>query len=289
MSPTVAIIISLIIFSMVNFYIWADTSKRSYGEILNSGDTYTLGGRTYTVPDIPLVGRARLLSESVFMAQRKLLQQVTKALTHNDIEHWMAGGTLLGFTRHQTFIPWDDDLDVHTHWKHRDYMFSAAFNADLRPFGLELILLFGNSAKMAGKGGAAARVRQKGTMLPICDIFFVHEDPSTGKFCKVDSWAGKRIVYSQKERWHHDDLFPIVATTVDDLVVPMPHTPLAIVQQQYGVNVMDVMYARNHMISHRYPFQCFVVRWVWYVPNEVDHTKSRKRVDKEPPVGVGGQ
>jgi len=42
----------------------------------------------------------------------KLLKQTIDILNEFDIKHMLISGTLLGYIRHNDFIPWDDDIDI---------------------------------------------------------------------------------------------------------------------------------------------------------------------------------
>lgn len=43
----------------------------------------------------------------------KLLEEIDIICKENDIEYVLAGGTFIGAIRHEGFLPWDDDADIH--------------------------------------------------------------------------------------------------------------------------------------------------------------------------------
>lgn len=55
--------------------------------------------------------------KKVWLIEIDLLTRFQKLCMEHGLTYWVAFGTLLGATRHQGFIPWDDDLDV---WLPRD-------------------------------------------------------------------------------------------------------------------------------------------------------------------------
>lgn len=61
----------------------------------------------------------------------RLLRLVIDTCRQHKLDYWIDSGTLLGATRHQGFIPWDDDLDVSLMKAEFDVLIQALESADL--------------------------------------------------------------------------------------------------------------------------------------------------------------
>jgi len=247
---------------------WLVASGKNYERReVKPGMTYTVGERTYKVPDLPLKSKAYFLKEEYLLAQRELFLCLTQLLDNHKIEHWCSGGTLLGFIRHGTVMPWDDDLDMHTHADNRQKLFSPWFGEACLKVGLKAFRLAGTSAASAPtREGGGVRVKLDGRDIPVCDIFFVDrmekdkDKKYTTRIAKIDSWTKRRTTFNKKERWKQTDLFPIQKKDIDDMKVPVPANPKAVLEQQYGPTALTEMYGRPLVFSHEFVFSLPVWR-----------------------------
>jgi hypothetical protein len=258
----VVFLIFAVVFLITNILLWRHFSRCNFDCRIYAGDSYKIGNSIYKVPELPLHGDAYVLKESFLLDQRELLISVTNMFTHGNIKHWMSGGTLLGFTRHKTFMPWDDDIDMHTPWSNREYLHSSKFATFADTHDLEVIFLFGGSLKYATRESAGVRIRKRNTSVPVCDVFFVQEmRDSPNTFAKVDAWNKNQVTYNSKEQWGKELLFPLKKLEVDGMTLTVPQQPIPVLEQQYGKTAMTEMYARSIWFSHAYMFT--FLGWVW--------------------------
>lgn len=297
------LVLSLIILFLLglNVFKWYRVAFSHYDkETLQPGDTYHVGDRTYTLPNLPLEGSAYKLNEEFLLSQRALIQKVHGLFESLKIQYWIAGGTLLGFHRDKAQIVWDDDQDIHTYWKNREFLFSSEFKNAASTHQLEVIFLKGMSLNWATKEGACVRLRHAHSTFPVCDIFFVKTmereqskkrvqkfnekqlkliakhlkqgqpdatsqlpslDENIEYVAKVDSWSGSSVRYSRREFFTQAEVFPLETKEVDGLTLSFPHQPDNILKRQYGNDALTHMKARSPWVSHAYPFR--TLHWIW--------------------------
>lgn len=210
---------------------------------------YSVKGRQYTVPDLAIKGSGYMLKEEFLDDVRSLFINVKEFFDSQKIEYWASGGTLLGFKRHETFMPWDDDIDVHTHSYNRLYMFTSKFKEEAKKRGIECLYMRWMSKDFSYfKGGV--RLRQIGKKNPVMDVFFVEQDGNLIK--KIENWSGKNVTYNSKEQWDIDDILSIRQEEMDSMKVYMPYNADNVLKKQYGDNYDKVMYCgeKYHSIAY---------------------------------------
>lgn len=255
-------VLLLVLFAIGVLVTWIVLSRSSYTEVeLFPGMTYAVRGQRYTFPgDIQIDGNAFLLKDYIIEEERELYTRTRDALNSLGIESWVTGGTLLGVERHGTLpMHTDDDIDIAVDDEHREKLYSQEFVDACELHGLDTLYLMTNTPKKADVHGSAARVQVKGKNNVTCDIFF-WKKCKDGKVRKLDGWHNNTNDVSERECFDHDDVFPIKrGHVVDGMVVDLPHNPKALLEQQYGKDVMNRAVCRPLLISHAFPFALWFI------------------------------
>lgn len=227
-------IVLIIIISYFLIFVAFDkeTSKNRTNVLIKRGLEYKVGDRKYKMPDLPVKGTAFLLEEDFIKLMREMYIRVNEAFKECNIEFWVSGGTLVGFQRHKTFLPWDDDLDIHTNEKYKKFMYTAEFRNILNKHGLETLFMIGSTEDFSYyKGGL--RIKMLEHLNPVMDVFFV-TSVSENKISKIENWVGEDFILNHKETWNKDDIFPIKEQKLDDLPIKMPNNPHNVLSKQYS-------------------------------------------------------
>ena len=65
-------------------------------------------------------GKQEMNDDQIRECQYGIMKFLKKICDENDIDYYLAYGTLLGAVRHHGFIPWDDDVDIYIKGKDID-------------------------------------------------------------------------------------------------------------------------------------------------------------------------
>ena len=257
MYKTNIVILFLIAYIFIFIVFQKETSKNRTKRLIKRNMEYKVDGRNYKVPDLPVKGTAFLLEEEFIILMREMYTRVNDAFKECNIEFWISGGTLVGFQRHKTFLPWDDDLDAHTSEKNKKFMYTPEFRNILNKHGLETLFMLGSSEEFSYyKGGL--RIKMLEHLNPVMDIFFV-TTLSDNKISKIENWIGEDFILNHNETWNKEDIFPIREEKIDDLPIKLPNNPHNVLAKQYSEGYADEIHCGHppHTIVYD------MLRFIW--------------------------
>lgn len=250
------IILLFLGFVMIKLYNMEVDKGRSESYV-RAGLEYNVGKRIYKIPNMPVSGVAKMLDEEFLLLLRRLYQKTSKTLEELNIEAWMSGGTLMGFMKHKTFMPWDDDIDCHTDINNKDKFFDMNIINKFKEDGMELLFMLGMTPEYTFyKGGV--RVKLKEYDNPVMDIFFVKKVGD--KIRKIENWNKDVLTFNEKEIWPIEQIYPIRKEVIDDMNVKIPRDPENVLKKQYGPKVMDEIYCNG--INHSIAYDLLKIIWI---------------------------
>lgn len=244
---------------------WIVMSYRTFPHSLSAGEQYTINGRTYNVPELPvatykgndepsLQKKVPMLDKGLLRDLRALVGDTFAVLNQAGVEHWVTGGTLISATLWGHLMCYDDDCDLAVDWKHREYLWSKDFARDLSEKNLEAFFLRGMSLQYATREGAAVRIRRKGQKTPTVDVFF-NKDTEDGKYTKVNTWSNDKLSFNAPEAWERTWVFPVQKREVDGMIWSIPNQPEKMLDQQYGEDWKKVIKVPKPLFqSHQWAF-----------------------------------
>lgn len=190
------------------------------------------------------------ISDSIAKELKHMYVILRDTMEKHKISHWVSGGTLLGAIRHKGFIPWDDDMDVHTKIENINKILSKNFLKDLGSKGYKL-----TASTISGNAVSAFRmqnINNKTLLPPFIDILFenIVETEYLSR-CKIipDIMIIKDnrecLLNIKNETWKITDIYPLKKHVFEDIWVYIPNNPEKILKIQYGENVMSEIFIPN--------------------------------------------
>ena len=215
------------------------------------GESYTLDGVRHQLPNLKIVPESRsslpVMSNKTARILKSLLADFRDVCKELDLPCWASGGTLLGVERHQGFVPWDDDIDMHIHRKDLGKLFSPAFRDALRK--KNLVLAMGQYRK-SDMIKVTRPFAKNETVRHWIDLFFVDtvpHHPGMTSRC-ISPWfeyPNPCWKWSNVEKWPTSNIFPLKDVVFEDMRMTSPRKAKEMLEKQYGPRVLNQYKEQN--------------------------------------------
>jgi GR25 family glycosyltransferase involved in LPS biosynthesis/phosphorylcholine metabolism protein LicD len=152
-----------------------------------------------------------------------MMKDLQSILRQKDIEFIVSYGTLLGLTRHEGFIPWDDDIDVIIDDKHYDTLIGG-LDDKLSEKGLRILHINDKFSKIHRIQDPY--IKNKNWSWPFIDIFMYTVIDDKVKIYDASKW--KNYIISKS------DFFPLKTNLFCGFPVSMPYNVDSVLSSMYG-------------------------------------------------------
>ena len=242
-----AFILLLVIIIFILFYIGPFTFRR-----VRPGDNYKVGDKLHSIPGIEIKQlHVYFLKHQVLSDMRQLLEDLHIIFTENNIPYWITCGTLLGCSRHNGFIPWDDDIDINVELKYRDRLFDLLSEQDNMNYVL-----------YPARGGYKFGFRNF-SRFPFVDIIIVNENNSIFQLCYPLDENGN-CTYEVGKQWPNEcfpvsDVYPLKKKNFEDFEVFVPKNYEILLHRIYGE---DCLTAAGTQDNAPYAYSLKSIPWL---------------------------
>lgn len=206
----------------------------------------------------------------------KLLSDVVKVLDKFTINYALCGGSLLGYMRNKSMIPWDDDLDLMIFEEDEVNIKKKEFIRELNALGYNLINQGDGYAYHVCKEDEKKYLRENEIKMTIPEyIMDIHPFDNKRKInnnnnSQLDIFIFGKTKFKTKEiytptkyktRGNVDffdinEVYPLKKVKFGDIDVNIPNIPNNYLRRMYGINFMSYGYITHvHNTDNREIFQ----------------------------------
>lgn len=224
----------------------------SYNEIftnidVNPGYNYRILSNHYTVPN-HLVFKSEIKSIKQYIMDNLyiMMKDVKNILENNDVQYFVIGGTLISAMRHDTFMPWDDDIDIVYFLDDHDKIRSLKSKLDRKGYDLLECL----------PGFVIQNKKYRDVTM---DLFMIDFNKDKNVYMYAAPLVNNKPQFEVSKLWSNqvftkDMIFPLKRKTIcnNTLEIIIPNKAIEILKLHYSPFIMEEVYSSPQSYIHKF-------------------------------------
>ena len=225
----------------------------SYSEIFSNinvypGYNYKISGQHYTIPKHLIFKSEEIKSVKQYILDNLyiMMKDINNILEYNDIQYFAIAGTLISAMRHNTFMPWDDDIDI-AYFIH-DHDKIKSLQSKLDKNGYDLIECL--------PGFIIQNKKHRDVTMDLFMIDF-NKDRNLYMYAapiinKIPSFEVSKLW--PKEIFEKDMIFPLKRKMIcnNTLQIIIPNKSIELLKLHYSTDVMNEVYSVPQTFMHKF-------------------------------------